>query len=199
MTERDDLERLKAQLVEHSKMDERNAVSLKEYLDALIRDLRRDTFRELAIAEEARKTALTAVAEQANTHSSNHDREHAAHKEIHLVEEKHLNEARRIVDERLKTLNELRSEVTQDRALLMPRKEHAALMAGLRDQLEAKIKAVETGQDALTSRLDLTTGDALGAAKSQERLRSTILVAIGVMGLIVSIIILLANGKLGGG
>ena len=120
-----------------------NVISLREYVEARFNALDKALEVAFANATLALSTARSHIEEIFDEHRK-------AHSERHTADERALQQAREVIDERLAKLNELRSEVLSDRSQFVRTDVYTkdienmrALLTAL-DKKSASVEAVES-------------------------------------------------------
>lgn len=171
--------------LEREHTDER-VDALQEFMDRILTEHDRRYEQRFVAQEQAVGLALARVDKEFHEHLEGvrvetHAALDAADKAIHKSEVS--------IEKRFDGVNEFRQQLSDQAASFMPRKESDVRMDALTEKIDANGERLNALQLQVTSRLDLTQGATTGSRLTTSNLYA----AIGALGGILVIIIILAN------
>lgn len=146
--------------------------------------------------ELAVKTALASVDQLARLHADAHSREHMAHEQRHTDAQEAIIKAETSIDKRLESLNEFRSQLRDERSDLASSERVGLLEGNIDRRFTETIKHADEKHEDNRRRIEiLEKGDIKSEGKSlgQGAVVAILVTAIGVVGTLLGIVIVIAN------
>lgn len=162
------------------------SIDIRSYFERLMDEADRRYEERFHAAERAVVTTLARTDKEFHEHLEQVRVETAA---ALAAADKAIQKSEAAVEKRFDAVNEFRAQLSDQAASFMPRKESDVRMDALIERIDASAERINALQLQISSRLDLTQGQAQGSREATVERRASNSAVIGIVGIGITIVL----------